>query len=507
MVGRQGNEVVEDPRTRRAIALEGADLLVSLGAEFGAVVIDAHQLGTIVSRHILACCFPSIEHLLAEVQRPVEARRVVVDELRVRHDFADAVDHFGDLLDVRLFGFDPQKVGAVLERRDAVKHDAVDTGAGAELVEVRGQALGGKQLAVAADEHLAIGDVGGVNFVAIEEAVVLVAQIAGLRGVGDLFGEAGAERVGARDDDPVFHAHFEEGHAAGADLLEEVFMRHGDLAVLVAALLFVRHLIFDLQRAGARFDHLLGEQVGRLGVAEACVDVGDDRHHVGFVVVDHVFDALGFHGVTSLAGGVERAEHHAEFAGVSLPQEGVEFLDQRGHRGLLVHRLVGQGAKLAAQRGDHPARKVEVTLLGGAEVLLDRDQLLLRDEAVPAAQRLGVLRRVCVIGVHIGAHDLGGVFGDVEAGGETVLDHHTGGVFGVDRGPARPIRGNDVAHPGDGVLVSHVLLLSDLGRGLSQNDSRRWMGRLWRGAAQHNRKTYRKSCRYADNCPETCVNR
>ena len=31
--------------------------------------------------------------------------------------------------------------------------------------------------------------------------------------------------------------------------------------------------------------------------------------------------------------------------------------------------------------------------------------------------------------------------------------------------------------------------------------------RLWRGAAQHNRKTYRKSCRYADNCPETCVNR
>ena len=366
---------------------------------------------------------------------------------------------------MRLLGLDPQQVGAVLERGDAVEHDAVLARSGAELVKVRGQTLGGQQLAIAADEDLAIGDVGGVNFIAIEEAVVLVTQIARFLRVGDLLGQAGAERIGAGDDDAVFHTHFEEGMAAGTDLLEEVFVRHGDLAVLVAALLFVRHLIFDLERAGPRFDHLLGEEVGRFRIAEAGVDVGDDRHDVGFIIVDRVFEPLGFDGVTGLTGLVERAEHHAEFAGIGLLEEGVKLFDQRGNAGLFVHRLVGQGAELAAQRGDHPARKVEVALLGGAEVLLDRDQLLLRDEAVPAAQRLGVLRRIGIIGGHVGAHDLGGVLGDVEAGGETVLDHHARGVLGIDCSPARPVGGDDFAHPGDCVLVGHIHLLSVLGSG------------------------------------------
>ena len=53
-------------------------------------------------------------------------------------------------------------------------------------------------------------------------------------------------------------------------------MRHSHLAVLVAALLLVGDLIFDLQRARTRLDHLLCEQIGRLGIAKAGVDVGDD---------------------------------------------------------------------------------------------------------------------------------------------------------------------------------------------------------------------------------------
>jgi hypothetical protein len=64
---------------------------------------------------------------------------------------------------------------------------------------------------------------------------------------GDLLREAGAQRVGAGHDDAVFDAQFEEGVAAGANLRQEHLVRHGHLAVLVAALLFVRHLIFDLQ--------------------------------------------------------------------------------------------------------------------------------------------------------------------------------------------------------------------------------------------------------------------
>jgi hypothetical protein len=46
-------------------------------------------------------------------------------------------------------------------------------------------------------------------------------------------------------------------------------------------------------------------------------------------------------------------------------------------------------------------------------MLLDRDHLLLGDEAVPAAQRLGVLGGIGVIGGHVRAHDARGVLGDL----------------------------------------------------------------------------------------------
>ena len=73
-------------------------------------------------------------------------------------------------------------------------------------------------------------------------------------------------------------AQFLKRKAAGAQLLDEILARDGNLAVLMAALLGVGNLVFDLKRAGAGLDQFLGQQVGRLGVAEAGVDVGD---HVG----------------------------------------------------------------------------------------------------------------------------------------------------------------------------------------------------------------------------------
>ena len=72
----------------------------------------------------------------------------------------------------------------------------------------------------------------------------------------DLLGQAGAQRIGAGDDDAVVDPHLDEGVTAGANLREEVLVRHGDLAVLVTALFFIGDLVFDLQRAGARLDHL-----------------------------------------------------------------------------------------------------------------------------------------------------------------------------------------------------------------------------------------------------------
>src|SRR3546814_2049496 len=100
-------------------------------------------------------------------------------------------------------------------------------------------------------------------------AVILVAQVAGFLRHGDLLGKAGTEAIGARHDDAVLDPQFHEGVAAGADLRDEILVRHGDLAVLVTALLFVGDLVFDLERAGAGLDHLLGEQIGRLGIAES----------------------------------------------------------------------------------------------------------------------------------------------------------------------------------------------------------------------------------------------
>src|SRR3546814_5954850 len=97
------------------------------------------------------------------------------------------------------------------------------------------------QLAVAVDDDVTVdaGDVG--DFLAIEEAVVLVAKVARLAAEGDLLGEARAQRIGARDDDPVLDAQFQKGVAAGADLSAEILVRNGDLDILVAALREAEH--------------------------------------------------------------------------------------------------------------------------------------------------------------------------------------------------------------------------------------------------------------------------
>src|SRR3546814_1992095 len=80
----------------------------------------------------------------------------------------------------------------------------------------------------------------------------------------------------------------------------------------MAALFFVRDLVLELERAGTGFDHLLREEVRRLGIAEARVDVGDDRHDVRLVIVDARLDLLGLELVALGARSVEFAEQTAE---------------------------------------------------------------------------------------------------------------------------------------------------------------------------------------------------
>src|SRR5690606_14826362 len=88
----------------------------------------------------------------------------------------------------------------------------------------------------------------------------------------------------------------------------------------------------------------------------------------------------------------------------------------------------------------HPAREVQVTLAGRAEMTLDSDHLLLTDEAMPAAQGLGVARGILVILGHVPTHDLRSVFGNVQPGPEPVLGAHAGCVLGINRVPSTVVR-------------------------------------------------------------------
>src|SRR3546814_13660292 len=129
---------------------------------------------------------------------------------------------------MRLFRLYPQQVRAILERGDAIEHATVLTRPFSELIEVRRQPLRPHQLAVAVDDDVTVdaGDVG--DFLAIEEAVVLVAKVARLAAEGDLLGEARAQRIGARDDDPVLDAQFQNGLAAG-DRQDAVWGKRGEV--------------------------------------------------------------------------------------------------------------------------------------------------------------------------------------------------------------------------------------------------------------------------------------
>ena len=157
---------------------------------------------------------------------------------------------------------------------------------------------------------------------------------------------------------------------------------------------------------------------------------------MGFVVVDLSLQ-FGFLGlVASSAGGVDGGEQQVQFTTVSLAQEGVQLFDQVGDGSLLVHRLVRQRAEVGTQSSNHPAGQVQVALVGGLQVLLDGDQLLLANEAVPATQRLGVLGGVSIVLDHVFAHDVGGVLSDFQTGLEAVLRAHASNRFRVDSAPA-----------------------------------------------------------------------
>jgi hypothetical protein len=144
-----------------------------------------------------------------------------------------------------------------------------------------------------------------------------------------------------------------------------------------------------------------------------------------------LFSIQAFCRHSSPARGPRRARGTGRRApGIGLAQERVKLFDQARHGGLLVHGLVRQRTELAAQCRDHPAGEVQIALVRVAEVLLDRDQLLLTDKAVPAAQGLGVLT-VSASYSAMSAHDRRRVAGDIQTGLEAVLQRMRAAYSGL----------------------------------------------------------------------------
>ncbi len=319
VVRRQSDQVVEYTCFTGRITLEVTAPLVSQLTQLGVVVLGAHQLGTVVGRYVLAFFLPCVEYLLTEVQSPVEGRAVVVNQLGVGYHFLDAVNHGSDLANVRLLGFDPQHVCAVLQAGDTVQNNTVFARASFELEQARGQALRLQQLAVGLDHNVAVLDLGSVvDVLTVQEAVVLVAQVTRLVGYSDLLGQASTQGVSTGNDNTVVYTQLQERQANRVDLGQEVGVRNSYFTVLVATLLLVRYLVLDLDTASTGFDHLLGQQVGRFGVTETSVDVGNDRHNVGFVVVDLLDQLSSLGAVASFFSFVQGAEQVVQFPCVSL---------------------------------------------------------------------------------------------------------------------------------------------------------------------------------------------
>ena len=126
-----------------------------------------------------------------------------------------------------------------------------------------------------------------------------------------------------------------------------------------------------------------------------------------------------------------------------------------------MHGLIRQRTELRAQRRHHPSGQVEVTTLRAAEMLFDRDHFLLRDESVPAAQRLSVLPRVRVVGRHVAAHDARSVLGNVQTRLEAILNAHTRYRFSADSVPRSLARVYRTLGLRDIISIRHSLLRFD----------------------------------------------
>ena len=170
------------------------------------------------------------------------------------------------------------------------------------------------------------------------------------------------------------------------------------------ALLFVGHLILNLDCAGTRLNHFLSQQVCGFLVTKAGINICNDWHHVSLKLINLLGEALNLYLVASLFRCIQLAEQPAKLTGIGLAQKGVQLLNQTGDRRFFVHGLVGEWPKFRAKSRDHPPREIQIFFIRGTEMLLNGNQFLLADKPMPTAKGLCVTGRIRIVGGHIRTH-------------------------------------------------------------------------------------------------------
>ena len=66
-----------------------------------------------------------IMYLLSEIQGPVEAGAVVVDQLSIGNFLADSVDQFCHFGDMRVWRFNPKQIRTILQIGNAIQNSPV----------------------------------------------------------------------------------------------------------------------------------------------------------------------------------------------------------------------------------------------------------------------------------------------------------------------------------------------------------------------------------------------
>lgn len=72
VIGRQCDQVMEDPRTFGTVGLERADAFIGLFCQFCTVILHAHQISAVIFGNVKTFSLHRVINLLTEIKRPVE---------------------------------------------------------------------------------------------------------------------------------------------------------------------------------------------------------------------------------------------------------------------------------------------------------------------------------------------------------------------------------------------------------------------------------------------------